>query len=56
MCAGQIGAVLSMQVRDVGVEHLAPLYPDLGRFRAHCAAVDPRRVFVNDFAARCLGL
>jgi FAD/FMN-containing dehydrogenase len=37
-------------------ERLAPLYPDLDRFRAHCAAVDPRRVFVNDFAARCLGL
>jgi FAD/FMN-containing dehydrogenase len=38
------------------VARLAPLYPDMPRFRAHCATVDPRRVFVNDFAARCLGL
>jgi L-gulonolactone oxidase len=37
-------------------EQLAPLYPRLARFRAHCAAVDPKRVLVNEFATRCLGL
>jgi L-gulonolactone oxidase len=34
---------------------IARLYPDLGRFRAHCASVDPDQVFVNDFARRVLG-
>ena len=37
-------------------EQLAPLYPHLVRFRAHCEAVDPKKVFVNEFAEKCLGL
>lgn len=40
----------------LNVDQLEPLYPDMPRFRAHCTAVDPQRVFVNDFAARCLRL
>jgi L-gulonolactone oxidase len=34
---------------------IARLYPELGRFRAHCASIDPDQVFVNDFARRALG-
>ena len=36
-------------------EAIAALYPGLPKFRAHCASVDPRQVFVNDFAQRALG-
>jgi uncharacterized membrane protein len=31
-------------------EWLELVYPDMPRLRAHCAAVDPRRVFVNTLA------
>ena len=34
---------------------IAPLYPALADFRAQCAALDPRGVFRNDYAARMLG-
>jgi hypothetical protein len=34
---------------------IAPLYPELPRFRAHCASVDPQQTFVNDFARERLG-
>ena len=34
---------------------IAPLYPGLVAFRAHCAAIDPRGVFRNAHAARILG-
>jgi len=34
---------------------IAALYPQLSRFRAQCAAVDPDRVFVNGFTSQLLG-
>ncbi len=34
---------------------IAALYPELPRFRARCAALDPDRVFVNRFASELLG-
>jgi D-arabinono-1,4-lactone oxidase/FAD binding domain len=36
-------------------DEIAKLYPNLVRFRAHCASIDPHEVFVNDFARRVLG-
>lgn len=44
------------KICPLDTEQIAALYPSLTRFRAHCASVDPDRVFVNDFARRALGI
>ena len=36
-------------------DEIAAVYPRLQEFRAHCAAVDPSQMFVNQFARRALG-
>ena len=35
---------------------IAPLYPEMGKFRAFCQRNDPAGVFRNDYTARVLGL
>lgn len=40
----------------LALDDVAARYPDLAAFRRHCVAVDPRSVFVNDYAQRVLGL
>lgn len=43
------------KICPLDTETIAELYPALRQFRAHCAAVDPEQVFVNDFVDRALG-
>jgi FAD/FMN-containing dehydrogenase len=45
------GKTCPLDARDI-----AGLYPELRRFQACRAKVDPKRIFVNDFAWRHLGL
>lgn len=44
------------KVCPLSTEELAALYPELPRFRAHCASLDPSHRFVNEFARMALGL
>jgi xylitol oxidase len=43
------------KICPLNTEEIAPLYPALPRFRAHCASIDPDQAFINDFARRVLG-
>jgi FAD/FMN-containing dehydrogenase len=43
------------KICPLDADEIARLYPTLARFRTHCETVDPRGVFVNDFARLRLG-
>ena len=43
------------KVFPLGTSQVERLYPLLPAFRGHCARIDPRKVFVNEFAREKLG-